>query len=277
MRTVWLLCLCFLFACARSQSFAPQNFPERSYELWLPNNTNSKPFPLVVLLHAYATTPATQERFFRIRSELRNAGIAYAWPKGTSNRSGQLYWDANPSCCNHDAQSPNDTAYVLAVIDDIAERFSLDKNQVTLMGLSNGAFMAYQLACENPERFSKLIAVAGAPPASCPALSSSGPSVLHIHGDSDEMVPLQGGKLDPKAESFPSSLAMLEQWAHEGKCPPVDLGNPPLLFRRPVTQKAWVCPTQRRHLTLWVVNGGEHRLEPTKAFSEAVLHFLKTR
>jgi len=274
MRTMGLLFLCFCFACARSQSFAPEGFPERSYELWVPEDSSPKPFPLVVLLHAYATTPATQESFFRVRAELRKAGIAYAWPKGTLNRSGQLYWEANESCCNHDGQSPNDVAYVLAVLDDIASRIPLDKSRVTLMGLSNGAFMAYQLACENPERFSKLIAVAGAPPSSCSSLSSSGPSILHVHGDSDEMVPLEGGHFGSTAAPFPSSLTMLEQWANEGECQPVDLGNPPSLFRRPVTQKAWLCSKQRRHLTLWLVHGGGHRLEPTKAFSEAVLHFL---
>jgi polyhydroxybutyrate depolymerase len=274
MRIMWLLCLLVCMACTRSQGFAPAGFPERSYELWVPEDSSPRPFPLVVLLHAYATTPATQERFFRIRAELRKAGIAYAWPMGTSNRSGQLYWDANPSCCNHDGQSPNDAAYVQAVIDDIALRIPVDKNRVALVGLSNGAFMAYQLACETPERFSKLIAVAGAPPASCLALSASGPSILHVHGDNDEVMPLEGGTLSPMTESFPSPSAMLEQWATEGECQPVDSDNPPNLFSRPVTQKAWVCPKQHRHLTLWVVNGGGHRLFPTQAFSQAVLHFL---
>jgi len=274
MKTVWLLCLLFCFACTRSQSYSPADFPDRSYELWLPEDSSPKPFPLVVLLHAYATTPAEQERFFRIRTDLRKAGIAYAWPMGKSNRSAQLYWNANPSCCDYDGQSPRDTAYVLAVIDDIASRIPLDKNRVMLMGLSNGAFMAYQLACDAPERFSKLIAVAGAPPASCAALSTSGPSILHVHGDNDEWVPLEGGKLGSAEESFPSPAVMLEQWATEGACQLVDSGNPPTLFRRPVTQKAWVCPEQRRHLTLWVVHDAGHRLPPTNAFSQAVLHFL---
>jgi len=273
MKTVWLLCLLACFACTRSQSFSPEGFAERSYELWLPEASSAKPFGLVVLLHAYATTPATQESFFRIRAELRKAGIAYAWPMGLSNRSGQLFWNANPSCCDNDGQAPDDVAYVLAVIDDIAARIPLDKNRVALLGVSNGAFMAYQLACEKPERFSKLVAVSGAPPASCPALSSSGPSILHVHGDNDALVPLEGGKLGPAGQSFPSSSAMMEQWATEGECQPLDAGNPPALFRQPVVQKAWVCPQQRRHLTLWVVGGG-HQLPPTNAFSWAVLHFL---
>jgi len=274
MRMIGLLCLLLCFACTRSQSFSPEGFPERTYELWVPEASSPKPFPLVVLLHAYATTPAAQERFFRIRTQLRKAGIAYAWPIGNSNRAAQLYWNANPSCCDQDGQAPDDMAYVLAVLDDIASRIPLDKNRVTLMGFSNGAFMAYQLACEKPERFSKLIAVAGAPPASCPALAVSGPSILHVHGDSDEVVPLEGGKLSLGTQSFPSALAMLEAWATEGECQPLEAGNPPSLFRQSVTQKAWVCPTQRRHLTLWVVGGGGHDLPPTNAFSLAVLHFL---
>jgi len=274
MRIVWLLCLLFCFACARSQSFAPAGFPERSYELWVPASSSPEPFALVVLLHAYATTPATQERFLRIRDALRKAGIAYAWPIGTSNRSGQLYWNANPSCCETEGLFPDDTAYVLAVLDDIASRIPLDKSRVTLLGLSNGAFMAYQLACEAPERFSKLIAVSGAPPASCAVLSSSGPSILHVHGDKDEVVPLEGGKLASAAERFPSPSAMLEKWATEGECPLIDAGNPPTLFSQPITQTAWTCPKQRRSLTLWVVNGAEHKLWPTWAFSQAILHFL---
>ncbi|MCL2259458.1 MAG: prolyl oligopeptidase family serine peptidase [Cystobacterineae bacterium] len=269
-----LLFLFFFLACTNSQSFAPQSFPERPYQLWMPDNTHSKPLPLVVLLHAYDTTPAVQERFFRIQTELRKAGFAYAWPKGKSSRTGQLHWNANASCCAQDGQPSDDSAYVLAVVDDIAQRIPLDKTRVMLVGLSNGAFMAYQLACEAPERFSKLVAVAGAPPTSCPALSSSGPSVLHVHGDSDTLVPLEGGKFDAMASSFPSAASMLELWAKEGACEPIESANPPSLFRQPTTQKAWVCPKQRRHLTLWVVDGGEHRLEPTPAFSQAVLHFL---
>ncbi|MCL2625702.1 MAG: alpha/beta hydrolase-fold protein [Cystobacterineae bacterium] len=276
MRMLGILCLLFFLACTNSQSFAPQNFPERPYVLWMPDKSSPKPLPLVVLLHAYDTTPEVQERFFRIQTELRKAGFAYAWPKGTHNKAGQLYWDANASCCNQDGQSPNDAAYVLAVLDDIAQRIPLDTTRVMLVGLSNGAFMAYQLACEAPERFSKLVAVAGAPPTLCPALSNSGPSVLHVHGSSDALVPLEGGKLHPQASSFPSVASMLEHWASEGACMPLELGNPPFLFRRPIEQKAWLCPQQRRHLTLWVVDGGEHRLEPTPAFPQALMHFLKT-
>ncbi|MCL2011620.1 MAG: hypothetical protein FWG75_02365 [Cystobacterineae bacterium] len=269
-----LLCLLLPLACSRPQSFAPQSFPERPYALWVPDEASPKPFALVVLLHAYDTSPATQERFFRIKAELQKAGIAYAWPLGTKNLSGKRYWDANTSCCNHDAQHPEDLAYIMAVLEDVAQRLPIDSTRISLIGLSNGAFLAYQLACENPERFSKLIAVAGAPPASCPSLSASGPSILHIHGDADEWVPLEGGKLSPTATAFPSPSTMLELWATQAQCLPINAESPPPLFQQPFSQKAWICPQQKRHLTLWVIEGGKHQLKPTRTFHKAILHFL---
>jgi polyhydroxybutyrate depolymerase len=90
------------------------------------------------------------------------------------------------------AGEPDDAGFVLAVIDDLARRYCIDLQRVSVLGYGAGAHMAATIVCAAPERFAALVMLRGAyrPPECGAAL---GVSVAAILGSADEAYPLPGG------------------------------------------------------------------------------------
>jgi polyhydroxybutyrate depolymerase len=79
------------------------------------------------------------------------------------------------------------------LIEDIDSKFSIDTRRVYVTGMSNGAMMAYRLACEIPDKIAAIIPVSGTLAVdNCDGAKDV--PVLHIHGDQDKNVPIAGGK-----------------------------------------------------------------------------------
>ena len=89
----------------------------------------------------------------------------------------------------------DDAAYLRELVAAAANLWRVDFGRIYAYGHSNGAAMAYRLACEASDLFAGVIAFAGVPP---PADSAVGcaPSrplrVLHIHATQDFTVPYAG-------------------------------------------------------------------------------------
>lgn len=87
----------------------------------------------------------------------------------------------------------DEVAYFDRVIEDVARRFPIDHKRLVAAGFSSGAMMTWTLACERGERFAGFIPIAGTfwrpVPEACPTRAGS---LIHIHGDRDKVVPLNG-------------------------------------------------------------------------------------
>jgi len=108
-------------------------------------------------------------------------------------------WNAG-SCCGVAARSGvDDVAFVTAVVADVVGMIRVDPRRVYVTGMSNGAMMAYRLACET-SLFAAVAPVAGDQMIECRHPSPT--SLLHIHGTADTRVPVDGspgsgiGKVD---------------------------------------------------------------------------------
>lgn len=79
------------------------------------------------------------------------------------------------------------------VLQDLTDRFGVDRERTLLSGFSSGGFMTWYLACEDSHRFSGYAPIAGAfwepLPRDCP---TEPPYLFHTHGTSDTVVPLEG-------------------------------------------------------------------------------------
>ena len=72
----------------------------------------------------------------------------------------------------------------LAVLDDVATHFAVDRDRVVLTGLSNGGYGTWHIGADHPERFSALVPIAGqADPPSAPRLTGIPIWCFHNSGD----------------------------------------------------------------------------------------------
>ena len=143
-------------------------------------------------------------------------------------------------------------------------------------GVSAGGMMLYRLACQEPEGFQlRAIAVVASamtiPETECPF--ARGTSLLHMHGDADTRVPLNGG---PGGGIFagvvypPAGNGSDFFWAANG-CMPEKIFVP---FSG-VTEYRTGCPRQRQ-VVFDHVRGGTHDWDLSSGFSETghVVAFL---
>src|SRR5262249_9387098 len=135
---------------------------------------------------------------------------------------------ATDACCDFYQQGVDDSGYLLNLIQAIGAQLTVDARRVYLVGHSNGAFMAYRVACDHPEAIAAIASLEGATwenPFDCRTRGAV--HVLEIHGTSDMAVLYQGGTIDQVA--YPGALGTVQQWAGFAGCASTPLtGLPPL-------------------------------------------------
>jgi polyhydroxybutyrate depolymerase len=170
----------------------------RSYVLAKPNGyTAAQAYPLVLVLHGDGEDGAAIRAAIGFEYASRADAIV-AYPTG---RSG---WDLyTPPDGNEDL------AFLVALVDSLRSRFSIDPARVFGVGFSSGAFMVNQVACRRPTLFRAIVPHSGGAPSepSDPAATrwgndytrcagqtmGSGPAVMVIHGTADHEVTFDSG------------------------------------------------------------------------------------
>ena len=184
------------------------------------------PAPLVVLLHGYTATGATQDAYLGITEQAASRGLYVLLPDGTIDQRGNRFWDATGACCNFTGTSVDDVGYLRSLIEEAIEERPIDPARVYVLGHSNGGFMAYRLACEVPELVTAIAVLAGSDVEGDEDCVPDGPpvSVLHLHGDADQVIPYEGGRT---TAPFPGAVAVVARWAARAGCgpEPVDGGR----------------------------------------------------
>ena len=128
-------------------------------------------------------------------------------------------WSVGGGCCGRPGRSDtDDVAVVEAVIDAVGRQVPLDPDRVYATGMSNGAMMAYRLACES-DRFAAIAPVAGTLMGACE--DPTPVSVLHIHGLADTNVRFDGspGKGFAEIDGEPVG-STVDRWRRVAGCAP---------------------------------------------------------
>jgi polyhydroxybutyrate depolymerase len=239
--------------------------------------------PLVVLLHGYSSSGAQAEEYFKLTAESDRRGFLYARPDGTIDPRGQRFWNATEACCDFYHLGVDDSGYLHRLLDAVKSAYSVDPGRVYLIGHSNGAFMAYRMACEHATEITAIVSLAGAAtndPARCtPARPVS---VLQIHGTADHTIYFDGGVND--GQPYPSAAATLALWRHLDGCsdqattaaPRMDLEAGLPGPETTVTTYQTGCRGGTR-VELWSMADGGHVPTLTPNFTPAVLDFLLAR
>lgn len=184
------------------------------------------PMPVVVALHGGGGSMEIQaSTHYALVDKADAAGFLAVFPNGYSRLPGGKLatWNAGRCCGAARDTGSDDVGFVRAVLAQVEQRWSVDRRRVFATGMSNGAMMAYRLACDMSDRFAAIAAVAGTDnTSSCQPGQSV--AVLHIHAQDDTHVLFNGGAgpdafRDPQAvTAFTSVPETLRRWAAHNHC-----------------------------------------------------------
>ncbi|MEM7190105.1 MAG: hypothetical protein AAF439_10885, partial [Pseudomonadota bacterium] len=132
------------------------------------------------------------------------------FPQGVRLPGGARHWNAGFRFSNTD-----DVGYLTTLIRKLQDEHGVSRENVFILGLSMGGYMAYHMACraEIPIRAIASVTgtMGGATWANCPAPAK--PSILHLHGRDDPKVRFDGGVRKFGGGGAPSIPAIAEFWA----------------------------------------------------------------
>jgi len=217
----------------------------REYRVHVPTELADDP-ALVLMLHGGFGSAAQAERVYGWNEQADGAGFVVAYPEG-ANRA----WNAGDCCGRAAAQDVDDVAFLAALTAELQQEFGICPERTFGTGMSNGAMMAYRMACDT-DVFAAIAPVAGTIVTDC--VDPAPTSVLHIHGAADEMVRMDGerGAGAAHVDGMPiADVAAL--WRDADDCP-----DPSAAVAGGVTTIAAVCPDGRR-VTLITVAGAGHQ------------------
>ncbi len=137
----------------------------RSYWVYIPQNYDNEPVPVVFDLHAVITSASIQELLSGMRKKADEENFIVVQPNGYSVRFGFWgAWNGGTACCPpaNDPDNPiDDVGFILAILEDlINNRICVDESRVYADGMSNGGYLSHRLACEASDIFAAIGPVA---------------------------------------------------------------------------------------------------------------------
>lgn len=263
----------------------------RAYDVKVPAGYDgSTPAPLVVMLHGYTNANTTMspgadmDAYMGMSKAADPRGIVVAIPRGSLDPMFKKYfWNGTDSCCDINHQGTNDIGYLLAMIDEIKAKYSIDDKRIFAVGHSNGGFMAHRVACDRASVFAGIVSLAGMPYKNPDNCAASAPiAVLHVHGDADPTIKYEGGAplgivglpLAPGAEEA------AQMWAKKNRCKtPPDTSAAPIDLVTDLagaeTRKTIYDGCEANGATeLWTIQGGVHSPAFNGSWADTVLDFL---
>lgn len=202
---------------------------QRQYRIHVPATYRPEvPAPLLLALHGGGGSMdhMGQDDNYGLLSFAARSGQVLVLPNGVSRlRSGMLAtWNAGNCCGRARDEAVDDVAFIREVVERVQRQLAIDPRRIRATGMSNGAMMAYRLACELPDLFSAVVAVAGTDNTrACPA--GRPVSVLHIHARNDSHVLYEGGAGPDAVDralitDFRSVPGTVAQWVTRNQCAP---------------------------------------------------------
>ena len=132
---------------------------KRSYEVIAPATGLPESAPIIVMLAGIKASTAGEISRDKLVPYVQAGKAELVYPVGFDES-----WNAGGCCGNAAAKNVNDLAFLKSLVAtvDPGRRHSID-----VVGYSNGARMAYRVACDDPGLFDGYVAVKGLPTAGC--------------------------------------------------------------------------------------------------------------
>ena len=164
---------------------------QRNYILYIPEiYDGSAAVPLVLNFHGYGSNAAQQMFYGDFRDIADTEGFLLVHPEGTI-LNGDQQWNVG---FLENGNTTDDVGFTEALIDELANLYTINLDRVYATGMSNGGFMSFLLACQLSEKIAAVASVTGSmTPDIYNACNAQQPTpILQIHGTSDSNVPYNG-------------------------------------------------------------------------------------
>ena len=270
--------MCLLVGCGDATAERSFKTPatKRAYTVLTPNKTGGTPNAILFVLHAYGAAPLDMVKQFALEKRgVEAKGWAMVVPEGVRDDRGKRFWNASEACCGDIAKRPNDLVYLREVLSDIRRRLLLQTERVFILGMDNGAFMAYRWACHASGEIRGVVAISGAGPGpSDPACTPPrSVRILHVHGDQDQVVNYYGRH--ERDDGHPSARETVKRWIRINKLkgPPTITRDRSVLLGK-IQKERW--GNGEGAVSFWTVFGGGHHMKWLKLEVPRFLSFLDT-
>lgn len=213
----------------------------RTYTLYRPPSIDPNTHaPLVMVLHPCPGTATQADVSGAHFDDLATAGKFFlVGPQGMDG-----CWNAG-SCCT----GADDVIFLSQLLDRLVKNLPINPARVFVAGLSNGAAMAYRMACELASKIAGIASVSGAM-----LVGSCHPtrpvSVLIMHGTADAVYPYDGGG----QYNAPPVASVVNQWTTLDGC-----GGSPTQTESGITKTAeWHTCTAGAVVKVETIAGAAH-------------------
>lgn len=181
----------------------------RTYSFYVPASYNpSHAVPLVIGLHGLGSSGANFAQYRDFRPIADTANFIMVHPDG-STMLGVRFWNYG----NILGSTVDDVGFLEALIDTISAQYNINSQRIYSVGMSNGSFMSYCLACES-DRFAAVAGVTGS--MSVNMHNSCNPHhptpIIHVHGTQDDTNPYEG------TSTMIGIDELIEFWINQNDC-----------------------------------------------------------
>ena len=166
---------------------------EREYKIYVPKDLGAKR-PLLISCHGMNQDAAYQMGMLDIQSVADTAKFVTVFPEGISKS-----WDITGN---------RDINFILAIIDEMVEKYDIDRGRVYLSGFSMGGMFTYHAMNKIADRIAAFAPISGYPMGGATASPNVRPiPIIHTHGTSDDVV------------TFANVQKNLNVWIKHNGCP----------------------------------------------------------
>ena len=189
----------------------------RSYILYVPASYDgTQSVPLVLNLHGYTSNSGQQMIYSNFYTIADTEGFIIAHPLGTNDGNGAAFWNAEINS----VLDVDDVSFLNTLIDLISSNYNINTNRIYSMGMSNGGFMSYTLACMLSDKIAAIASVTGSMTENqiefCDPQSSV--PVMQIHGTADPTVLYEGYTGPSVGLEIASIDNLISYWVNVNDC-----------------------------------------------------------
>jgi polyhydroxybutyrate depolymerase len=198
--------------------------------------TGERPYPIVFSFHGFNSNAEQQERLSQFSVLADREGFIVVYPEGLDEK-----W-------RFMGRSDADVLFTTAIVEKLAMDVPIDRRRIYASGISNGAQMAWRLACDHQDLFVAFGFVSGGYLEVCGGPVR--PPIILFHGTSDRLLPYDGRGVVMPVREFARG------WAAQDGCRLAGQGQ--VIYRNgDATGERWAC-LSGHEVELYTLDGKGH-------------------